>query len=168
MEAAPRTPTFRAARVEDAKALADLWTAAYVTSGQAPEMQPYTEDGVEGLLGAATGQVAELDGRVVGAVVLAQHGAAQAVLTVSIDEAILLRLAVDEQARGHGVGRALVDWCVSEARARGVSRLWLWTRPVQQSAHRIYESIGFERRPERDEEAGPPGRLVYVLELSAD
>ena len=82
------------------------------------------------------GWIAELDGRRVGCV-----------LCVPADDpavAVLRILLVTPDARGHGVGRALVDTCVAHARAAGCTAVTLWTNDVLDSARRIYEAAGFE------------------------
>ena len=42
----------------------------------------------------------------------------------------------------------------------------LWSRPYQQAAHRLYESLGYRRAPERDriDDSGH-ARLVFRLAL---
>ncbi|KMS67008.1 acetyltransferase [Streptomyces viridochromogenes] len=52
-------------------------------------------------------------------------------------------LAVAEEARGHGVGRALIRAAVEETRRRGVRRLTLRVLAHNTPARKLYESEGF-------------------------
>ena len=47
--------------------------------------------------------------------------------------------------RGHGIGELLVDRAVELFRDRGVTLGYVWTRPDNAAAVRLYEGAGFER-----------------------
>jgi ribosomal protein S18 acetylase RimI-like enzyme len=77
-------------------------------------------------------------------------------------------LAVAPEARGTGVGRALMGECVRRARAMGATELGLHTSVSMRAAMQLYERMGFVRAPEFDFQ--PPGaELVeaYRLRLGA-
>ena len=59
-------------------------------------------------------------------------------------------LAVAPSAQGSGVGRALLDRCVSRGRELDRAGIILHTTPWMPAAHHLYETAGFERIPERD------------------
>ena len=59
-------------------------------------------------------------------------------------------LAVSPEARGHGIGRVLMDECVRRARTSGAPTLGLHTMEVMAVARRLYERMGFVRVPEDD------------------
>lgn len=101
----------------------------------------------EGLLGEIVGQyvathdplrercwIAEIDGEIAGSI-----------LVVTGDEttAKLRMLYVEPWARGHGLGRRLVEEAIRFARARGYGRIVLWTNDILTAARRIYEVTGF-------------------------
>jgi ribosomal protein S18 acetylase RimI-like enzyme len=65
-------------------------------------------------------------------------------------EAAFRMLGVDPSAQGRGVGRALVDACIARAEADERHVMCLHTTPWMTRAHALYESMGFERDPERD------------------
>jgi ribosomal protein S18 acetylase RimI-like enzyme len=81
-------------------------------------------------------------------------------------EAELARLGVAERARRRGIGRTLVASVHELARARGDEAIVLWSGPHQVEGHRLYESLGYGRVPERDSR-GADGRrrLVFRKEL---
>ena len=71
-------------------------------------------------------------------------------------------LGVEEGTRGTGIGKQLVETCVTRAFAEGAQAVVLWTQPSMHSAQRLYERLGFQRAPERDQEdARGFTRLVY-------
>ena len=100
--------------------------------------------------------VAELDGRRVGSVYCVRRS----------DEVAQLRLLfVDSDARGHGVGRLLVERCIDFARERGYERMMLSTVSPLNSARRIYEAAGFRQTKEEPDPAFPEGTLAQEMWL---
>ena len=71
-------------------------------------------------------------------------------LSTRDDQGEFRTLSVAPEARGRGVGSALVDWCIDEARTTGLAEILLSSLPEMTPAHRLYESRGFVRRPELD------------------
>ena len=59
------------------------------------------------------------------------------------EESHLLNIAVRPDARGRGVGRALLKECLRRAARAGARRIFLEVRPSNQQAIRIYRREGF-------------------------
>lgn len=124
-------------RAGDAGAVADLVEQlGYPTSEEAiaPRLEALTASDVDRVV------VAELDGTVVGLAAL--HTS----LTLEYDQpaAKLSAIVVDEAARGLGVGRALVEALVLEARERGCRLIFLTTAERRSDAHSFYGRLGFQ------------------------
>ncbi|MXO67534.1 GNAT family N-acetyltransferase [Altererythrobacter marinus] len=102
--------------------------------------------------------IAERDGRMLGSVFLVEEDAATARLRL---------LYVEEEARGTGIGRALVRRCSDFAREAGYRRIVLWTHAVLESARRLYASEGYRMVSEHEhDDFGKPERSEnWVLEL---
>jgi GNAT superfamily N-acetyltransferase len=78
-------------------------------------------------------------------------------------------LAVDPAAQGRGVGRALSVACVDRARSVAAERVALHSTSWMVTAHRLYESLGFVRAPERDLRVSPELVLMsFILQLDSD
>lgn len=82
------------------------------------------------------------------------------------DEAELLLLGVKPQARGAGVGRALIDHFAAAAAARGAKRLHLEVRDGN-AAVNLYNELGFTLAGRRHRYySGADGELYDALSLS--
>lgn len=155
----------RGAGERDGAAIVALWTVAYVGEGEGGQAAPYAE--ADFLETARHGRVlvAELESAVVGVVALKAPGAPGRAVAEA-GEAELSRLVVSASARRLGIGAALVTRCHELARAGDWDSVALWSRPYQVAAHRLYESLGYKRVPERDrtDESGH-ARCVFRLAL---
>ena len=79
--------------------------------------------------------LAECNGAVVGSVFL-MRGPDDATAKLRL-------LYVEPDARGLGIGAALVDACIARARQIGYAKLSLWTNDVLVAARRLYQAAGF-------------------------
>ena len=79
------------------------------------------------------------------------------------------QLAVSPDARGGGVGAALVTHALALGRDRGVDRVVLSSGPEMLGAHRLYEKLGFSRLSEREGDVEvAPGRIVRLFAFGLD
>ncbi|HSL32611.1 MAG TPA: GNAT family N-acetyltransferase [Candidatus Limnocylindrales bacterium] len=158
--------TIREVRPEEFAAVADLTVAAYYgvpddqTHGYVSELRD-----VAGRAGACLVLVAvDASGRVLGAVTYVDGpGNAWAELERE-DEAGFRMLAVAPDAQGRGIGRLLAQAVIARARTAGRGGIAIFTRPSMATAHRLYESLGFLRDPERDWEFAP-GEWLWAMAL---
>jgi GNAT superfamily N-acetyltransferase len=110
--------------------------------------------------------VAEREGVILGSVLLfppAANAYGSVALTPDCPEVRML--AVRPEARGHGIGVALMEECASRARQAGAVALGLHTTDMMQAAVRMYERLGYVRTPEKDFAVGK-GFLVKAYRLA--
>jgi ribosomal protein S18 acetylase RimI-like enzyme len=89
---------------------------------------------------ATTLLVAREDGRIIGMLTVAMFRIPTG-LRAWIED-----VAVDEAARGKGVGERLSREALRIAGERGARTVELTSRPSREAANRLYQRIGFERR----------------------
>jgi ribosomal protein S18 acetylase RimI-like enzyme len=155
----------RDARPEEFTAIGDLRVAAYRADGFLSGTSRY-EPALRALGTDGTGEilVAVDDGRLLGTVMLMPwpHGN----VVRSPDEAEIRALAVAEQARGSGIGRALVTAVIERAKAWDLRRLLLLTHPDMRAAQHLYAEAGFCRLPDLDWQPGSgPALLAFSRKL---
>ncbi|MCB8903028.1 MULTISPECIES: GNAT family N-acetyltransferase [unclassified Streptomyces] len=163
--------TIRAVRPEDYEALGELTAGTYLNDGL---LKYGAEDSYLDVLRDTARRARESevlvaedgDGRLLGGVTFATGATPWADIAIE-GEAEFRMLVVSREARGRGVGEALVRACIERAQALpGCRRIVLSTDATMVSAHRIYERLGFVRTPDRDWEPIPDHRLrTYSLEF---
>jgi putative acetyltransferase len=99
--------------------------------------------------------VAELDGVVVGCCAL---------VAMEPDEYELAKMTVSEFARGHGIGRKLLQFAIDHARHLGTRRLYLESNTKAASAIHLYEELGFRHLP-APEHASKYARANVFMEM---
>lgn len=159
----------RDARPDEREAIRALTLQAY--EQYATTMEPGAWAGLSGAIrgGLEAEQaeriVAERDGRLLGSVMLFPPAVnAYAGETGPASWPELRLLAVAHEARGTGVGQALVQECVRRARRMGASELGLHTSRSMDAAMRMYRRMGFVRAPDHDFQP-PGGELVEGYRL---
>jgi len=74
-------------------------------------------------------------------------------------ECYLAEMYVVPPLRGRGLGRAVLQAAIDEARRLGADRMDLGTSETDVAARQLYESMGFTNR-----EGGAGGPVMYVYE----
>lgn len=164
-----RPVTIRPVRADELSAVGDLTVGVYREGRLAPEDYSASLADAENRARHTDVLVAVDDkDRVLGAVALVLNGGPYAELSASPDEAEFRMLAVSAQARGNGVGTALIEECLTRARAAGKRRMVISTGENMVAAHRRYQALGFVREPDRDWSPLPGVTLMaYLLELDS-
>lgn len=105
---------------------------------------------VQGRAEVGTVLVAVEDGRILGTLTLElDRRVGDEEPPLPPDEAHIRMLGVAPDARGRGVARAMLDAAFDVARVAGRSRMTLNTTQRMRAARAMYESLGFERLPDR-------------------
>ena len=163
--------TIRTAAPGEYAEIGELTVRAYAAVGDplqgGPTYAAY-EDELRNVAGRAESclvlAAVDLAGRILGAVTFVPGPGMPWSESEREDEAGFRALAVDSSARGQGVGRTLATACIERARGMGRHGVAIYTRPSMTVAHRLYESLGFNRDRSRDWEFEPGEWLwSYVL-----
>ncbi len=85
--------------------------------------------------------VAELAGEAVGTF--------QTMITTSLtgrgsSAMIIEAVQTRDDLRGQGIGAAMINFCIGEAKSRGMRMVQLTSNAVRKDAHRFYERLGFK------------------------
>jgi len=99
--------------------------------------------------------VAELDGRVAG----------YAACWTVVDQSELGNVAVARDARGHGLGGALVDVVVERVKERGATECFLEVRESNAAAQSLYRQRGFTVVGKRRSYYAKPTEDALVMRL---
>ncbi len=147
-------PTIRLAGRQDLDAAADLVTGAFAQYRSvlpAHIFDPYMRDSCDftSRLSHADVALLEAHGRLLGTVTYFADAAREG-MGWPLGFAGLRTLAVAPWAQGHGYGRALCVWCITRARHEQARALVLHTAEFMTAARKLYEGLGFHRRPSHD------------------
>ncbi|WP_280340393.1 GNAT family N-acetyltransferase [Nocardia neocaledoniensis] len=156
----------RTATPDDYTAVDELTVQVYVGDGYIDPDDGYVRElgDVAHRAAAAEVLVAVHEDRIVGSLTVAAPGTPYAEIARP-GELEFRMLAVSKDARGLGVGTALVRAVIDEARAGGYDAVALTTMGTMVDAHRIYKRLGFVGVPERDW-ATDDGLPLYVMRLA--
>lgn len=159
----------RPATPDDADVVGAVTCQVYVGDGytdpdESPGYVASLADGA-GRIRDAEVFVAELGGDVVGTVTATRTGTEWSHLA-DADELEVRMLAVLPVARGRGIASALMSACEELARSSSCRAVVLCSEPTMHAAHRLYESRGYRRTPDRDWSIGGTTLLAYELDLT--
>ena len=161
--------TIRQATWDDFEAVARITVAAYraLSTWVGDDYAASLADVAGRAASGATVLVAEDgDGHVVGSVTLVLPPSPFFEWTPDVDGDCGFRmLAVDPAAQGRGIGVALVEECLRRSRVAGRKRMVIGSTPWMTTAHRMYERMGFVRRPDLDQQWGWITGWAFVLDL---
>lgn len=171
----------RDAHPDEFDEVGDLRVAAYVADGflspqstYAPHLRALGADGLDQVLVAvddgrnSVQQPEPGRGQIVGTVML-QGWPQGGEILAGPQEAEIRALAVVPEARGAGVGRALLAAVIARAARAGIRQLVLLTQTEMRAAHHLYDEAGFSRLPERDWSPEPGVKLLaYGLALDGE
>ena len=118
-----------------------------------PDWEEYLADlaDVSGRAGRTEVYVGVEDGRVLGCVTLElDQTVGDDDKELPPDVSCIRMLGVLPEARGKGIGRALVVRCIERSREAGKRIVTLRTTHLMKVAQRLYRDMGFERDPDRD------------------
>jgi GNAT superfamily N-acetyltransferase len=134
-----RALSVRDPRADDEFAWRRLW-AGYIAFYEAEVSEEVTLGTWKRLLAAGPamfGRIAESDGEVVGFTVCVVHSGSWTLAPACYLE----DLFVDPEARGRGIGAALIEDLILRCRERGWARLYWHTRESNAAARRLYDKF---------------------------
>lgn len=158
------TYTIRRARADEWAAAGELTLAAYAQYAEimAPDAWAGLHNALKTALAGpqpANHFVAEQDGALLGSVLLfPASGGNTASGGGRMIWPELRLLAVAPAARGQGIGLALIQACIDQARTEGAQAIGLYSSDSMRAAIALYEQLGFTRVPAYDFQ--PPGAEV--------
>lgn len=162
-------PVLRDARPEELDEVARILKRAYLqySKSMPPDAwKSYLEDimDVRSRLAKSELIVAELDGKLAGAVTLYADKRSSSHGLWPAGWAAIRLLAVGPAFRGHGIGRELMEECIRRCRSKGIHTIGLHTSEMMAVAMKMYERMGFQRVPEFDFHPAP-GVVVKAYRL---
>ena len=108
----------------------------------------------------------DADGTVIGGVTFVADPSSPMAEHAEPGTASIRMLAVDQAARGRGIGDALVQECIARARAANAAAVVLHSTPWMHAAHRLYARHGFARDESLDWRVDAIDLLGFRLALS--
>ena len=101
--------------------------------------------------------LAEIDGEMVGG------GGIYPTDGLDNDTCELVKMYLLPQARGHGLGKMLIEKCIEAAREIGYKKIYLETMPELKQAMKVYEKFGFKYLTGSMGNSGHTGCSMWML-----
>ena len=101
--------------------------------------------------------LAEIDGVMVGG------GGIYPTDGLPADTCELVKMYLLPQARGHGLGRILIEKCIEAAEENGYKRIYLESMPELKQALKVYEKFGFKYLKGPMGNSGHTGCSLWML-----
>jgi putative acetyltransferase len=79
------------------------------------------------------------------------------------DTCELVKMYLLPQARGHGLGRMMIEQCISQAKQMGYKKIYLETMPELKQALNIYARFGFQYLKGPMGNSGHTGCSLWML-----
>jgi GNAT superfamily N-acetyltransferase len=136
--AAPNQVVIKSASAEDLDTLRALWLEYWQSLGFSPGFQNFAAE-----MKDLPGKYAEPRGRLLIASVETRTAGAAAFRALRADACEAKRLYVRPQYRGFGLGSALLNRLIEEARNAGYDKMYADTLTSMDSAMRLYRAFGF-------------------------
>jgi len=101
--------------------------------------------------------VAEMNGEIVGG------GGIYPTEGLPADTCELVKMYLVAKGRGIGLGRLLIDKCVTEAKKKGYKQIYIESMPELKQALKVYEKFGFEYLKAPMGNSGHTGCTLWML-----
>lgn len=159
----------RPVRPDEYREVGELTLAAYDAVGriEGDYREEMLDTGLRVADGAEVLVAEDPDGRIVGTVTFVDRDNPHFESRETGDCGFRM-MAVDPDAWGRGVGRALLRACIERAQRLGRRRVAIYSMEWMPRAHALYRAHGFERRPDRDVRFPSGIGVAFTLDLVPD
>ncbi|HSU29086.1 MAG TPA: GNAT family N-acetyltransferase, partial [Chitinophagaceae bacterium] len=84
------------------------------------------------------------------------------------DTCELVKMYLLPQARGHGLGKILIEKCMSQAKELGFSKIYLESMPELKQAISLYKKYGWQPLDKSMGNSGHTGCAVWMIKSLVD
>ena len=149
------TYTLRNIEPQDNAAIAKIIRSCLKEFGADKPGTVYYEESTDNLFGLYSEErsvyfIAEIEGRIVGG------GGICPTNGLSEDTCELVKMYLLPEARGKGIGAALMNKCIETAKQKGFNKVYLESLPELKRAITVYEKFGFKKL------SGPLGNTGHL------